>query len=383
MVSLVKYGLVAVYFLIHCYSANALPTSPFPCHFASLEDCIRSYWSVGYKYTSIVTFLATYHGIQISLRQLKYLINIKYNLRRRRRQSTANEIRRAVCYELNGPGYRSMTRCLRTRYNLSVSRDTVMRLLKEIDPVGVSQRRARRLQRRIYRCPGPNATWPIDSYDKLTSFGFVISGCIDGYSRRIIFLQVSHSNHDLALIAGYFMDSVEHLGGCPRMVWTDCGTENVIITALQHVFHDNTANNQQTYGHRYVASTSNQRIELWWCIFRKSRSEWWLELFKDLAVSGVFCDGNITHVYCLRYCFMEILQKDLNFVASSWNKHVIRASNMSECPSGIPDELFFLPENSGLFLFVFVHSLKLLFVLPLWPLTRFTKPSKFSSILIS
>ena len=48
--------------------------SPFLCYFASLEDCIRSYWSVGYKYTSIVTFLATYHGIQIGLQQLKYLI---------------------------------------------------------------------------------------------------------------------------------------------------------------------------------------------------------------------------------------------------------------------------------------------------------------------
>ena len=162
-----------------------------------------------------------------------------------------------------------------------------------------------------------------------------------------MFLQVSHSNHDPALIAGYFMDSVEQLGGCPRTVWTDCGTENVIIAALQHVFHDNIANNQQTYGHRYVTFTSNQRIESWWSIFRKSRSEWWLELFKDLAVSGAFCDGNVTHVHCLRYCFMEILQKELNFVASSWKEHVIRASNMSECPSGIADELFFLPENSG------------------------------------
>ena len=356
MASFVKCCLVAVYLFIHFYSTEALPTSPFLCYFASLEDCIRSYWSVGYKYTSIVTFLATFHGIQISLRQLKYLINVKYNLRRRRSQSTAHEIRRALCYELNGPGcllgYRAMTRCLRTRYNLRVSRDTVMRLLKEIDPAGVAQRRARRLQRRIYRCPGPNATWHIDGYDKLTPFGFGISGCIDGYSRRIIFLQVSNSNHDPCLIAGYFMNSVAQLGGCPRTVLTDCGTENVIIAALQHVFHDNIANNQQTYGHRYVASTSNQRIESWWSTFRKSRSEWWLDLFKDLAVSGAFCDGNITHVYCLRYCFMEILQKELNFVASSWNEHVIRASNMSECPSGIPDEMFFLPENSGTSFFV-------------------------------
>ena len=54
-----------------------------------------------------------------------------------------------------------------------------------------------------------------------------ISGCIDGYSRRIIFLKVSFSNYDPSLIAGHYMESVEQLGGCPRMVWTDCGTEMV------------------------------------------------------------------------------------------------------------------------------------------------------------
>ena len=43
------------------------------------------------------------------------------------------------------------------------------------------------------------------------------------------------------------MNSVEETGGCPRTFWTDCGTENVIIAALQHVFHDSIATNQQTY----------------------------------------------------------------------------------------------------------------------------------------
>ena len=62
-------------------------------------------------------FLSLYHGIPITVRQLKYLINIKYNLRRRNNESAAHEIRRALRYELNGlgclMGYRSTTRCLR------------------------------------------------------------------------------------------------------------------------------------------------------------------------------------------------------------------------------------------------------------------------------
>ncbi|CAH3187875.1 unnamed protein product [Porites evermanni] len=70
-----------------------------------------------------------------------------------------------------------------------------MRLPKELDHVGVEQRRARRLQRRVYRCPGPNAIWHIEGYDKLTPFGF----------------EVSSTNHDPSLIAGYYMACVEQL----------------------------------------------------------------------------------------------------------------------------------------------------------------------------
>jgi len=139
---------------------------------------------------NIVMFLSLYYGIHITVKELKYLINIKYNLRRRNNESAAHEIRQVVHYELNGPGclmgYRSMTRCLRTRYNLNVSRNTVMRLLKELDHVGVEQRRARWLRRRVYRCPGPNTIWHLEGYDKLAPFGFGISGCIDGYSQRSV-----------------------------------------------------------------------------------------------------------------------------------------------------------------------------------------------------
>ncbi|XP_031573563.1 uncharacterized protein LOC116307446 [Actinia tenebrosa] len=244
-------------------------------------------------------------------------------------------------------GYRAMTRCLRTKYKLRVSRDAVMNILKEMDPSGVKERKRRKLRRRVYRCPGPNNTWHIDGYDKLSPFGFGISGCIDGYSRRIIFLRVSYSNHDPSIIAGYYMSGVKQLKGCPKRVWSDCGTENGIVAALQQVFHENSTTGGQSYGHRYISSTANQRIEAWWSIFRKSQSNWWLELFKDLKESGSFCNGNIIHVYCLRYCFMNIIQKELDSVAANWNEHRIRKNSTAECPNGIPDELFFLPENSG------------------------------------
>ena len=110
---------VFVFLLCQFVFVNAFPACLVVSNFTSLEDCICSYRFIGYKYASIVTFLSLYHGIHRTVRQLKYLINIKYNLLRRNNESAAHEKLRAVRYRLNGPGclmgYRSMTRCLRTR----------------------------------------------------------------------------------------------------------------------------------------------------------------------------------------------------------------------------------------------------------------------------
>ena len=115
------FSTVFAFLLYQFVFINDLPACPVVSNFVPLEDCI--YAHIGslvttYKYASIVTFLSLYHGIHTTVRQLKYLINIKYNLRRRNNESAAHEIRRALRYELNGPGcllmgYRSMTRCLR------------------------------------------------------------------------------------------------------------------------------------------------------------------------------------------------------------------------------------------------------------------------------
>jgi hypothetical protein len=47
--------------------------------------------------------------------------------------------------------------------------------------------------------------------------------CIDGYSRRLIWLQCGSSNHSPGVIAGYFKDAVEVAGGRPANVRTDAG----------------------------------------------------------------------------------------------------------------------------------------------------------------
>jgi len=64
-----------------------------------------------------------------------------------------------------------------TQANLHIfNRDTVMHLLREMDPEGVDARQARRLRRRVYKSKGPNYLVHIDGYDKLKPYGFAIHG---------------------------------------------------------------------------------------------------------------------------------------------------------------------------------------------------------------
>ena len=101
--------------------------------------------------------------------------------------------------------------------------------MREVDPRGVELRKHRRLHRRTYVSPGANFCWHINGYDRLKPFGFSMHGCVDGFSRRILWLEVQRSNKNPRLIARYtdcILNSVKGAHGCPARVYTDRGTEN-------------------------------------------------------------------------------------------------------------------------------------------------------------
>ena len=115
-------------------------------------------------------------------------------------------------------------------------KETVRITLKALDPDGVNRRAQQRLQRRRYLSRGPNYTWHVDGYDKLKPYGFAIHGAIDGYSRKILWLQVAASNKDPKTIASYYVNCIQQLKLVPRLVRADRGSENILIGGIQRFF---------------------------------------------------------------------------------------------------------------------------------------------------
>lgn len=134
----------------------------------------------------------------MSHRTLKRLLR-RLKLFRRKDYSKIEDVAKFLENELNKSGqlhgYKWMhLRCLHN--NLVVTQEVVRDLQGLLDPRGVELRRKGRLRRRQYDNKGPNYLWHVDSYDKLKQYGVCINGCIDGFSRHIIWLRTGPTASD-------------------------------------------------------------------------------------------------------------------------------------------------------------------------------------------
>lgn len=157
---------------------------------------------------------------------------------------------------------------------------------------------------------GPNFLWSVDGYDKLRHWGFYIHGCIDAYSRYIIWLNIGVTNKQSRLILKYYLDAIKELNGTvyiifqyilcicliksifllgviPRVIRADLGVENTLMAPTQMFFREN--HNDTRAGPlswNYGSSISNQRIEAWWSLLRKYKSQFWIEVFTAIEEAG-------------------------------------------------------------------------------------------------
>ena len=146
-------------------------------------------------------------------------------------------------------------------------------------------------------------------------------GCVDGFSRRLLWLEVGPINKNPEVIAKFYLDTVKQLGGVPRKIRSDDGTENSVIEAL-HTFLRYADENAGPGCFNIGRSTANQRIESYWSQFVRDGPGWWINFFKDLSDLGLFNSTDPVHQECIRFCFMQILRNELNEVAEMWNQHI-------------------------------------------------------------
>ena len=133
-----------------------------------------------------------------------------------------------------------------------------MNILKEIDPEGTNMRKARRLRRRKY-VPYLKDQLPVGTlwHPNPWLYSRVFQ------TNTLAQSDKTKSNSHAKFPPGYYVDTMKELGVCPKLLQTDCGTENVLIAATQ------SRPQESVDPHCYSSSVANVRIENWWSHNRK------------------------------------------------------------------------------------------------------------------
>ena len=165
----------------------------------------------------------------------------------------------------------------------------------------------------------------IDSHDKLIRWRLVIHGCIDGYSRFIIYLHCCNNNK-AETVKAQFLRSVSTFFW-PRRVRPDHGMENIEV-AREMLKKFGTSSKPFLTG----LSVHNQRIERLWKDVLHYVLHYYIDLFYFMEANEILDPLNEVTVLALQLVFIERINTALLDFIVYWNNHKLRTEH-SQTPN--------------------------------------------------
>ena len=192
---------------------------------------------------------------------------------------------------------------------IRVSSERIRESLRRVDPLGVITRKCNSIRRRAYMVSRSMALWHLDGNHKLIRWGFVVHGCVDGYTRIPVFLQCS-MNNQASTVLGKFMTATQHWG-IPSRIHCDMGGENVdVVSYMLEV---------RGIGHKFALvgkSVHNQRIERLWRDVFKDVLHLFFDLFYSLENIGQLDVLDGLDIWSLHFSFLDIISKKVTTLGS-------------------------------------------------------------------
>ncbi|KAF5281748.1 hypothetical protein FQR65_LT14543 [Abscondita terminalis] len=222
-------------------------------------------------------------------------------------------------YQFYHEGYTMMQGYLRS-HGLYLQRRRLRSLLNDADPIGTSKRWSTSIKRRTYKVTSPNALWHMDAHLKLSRWGFVIHGCVDGYSRMLMCLSCTNSIQAEPVLKLFASAVVEN--GLPSRIRSDHGYENILVATMMNLIHG-----LNRGSHITGKSVHNQRIERMWVdVYKEVVDKIYNSIYK-LENESLLDIDNTIHKFCVQKVYIKEINEALLSFKRGWNYHPIRTAN--------------------------------------------------------
>ncbi|XP_030578717.1 uncharacterized protein LOC115775323 isoform X1 [Archocentrus centrarchus] len=225
---------------------------------------------------------------------------------------------RSIKSRIPNAGYRMVKGCLQADGH-RVQWDRIKESMHRVDAPGVLERMTHLgcIVRRTYFVQGPLSLVHVDTNHKLIRYNIIIFGGIDGYSRKIFFLQPATNNRS-STAHSLFLKAVENYGW-PSRVRGDEGVENVLIAETMFTV-------KGTGRGSFIAGRSvhNQRIERLWRDVWTCVTHLFYEVLHSLEEDGLLDLADSVHLFCAHYVFLPRLAAALHSFTEGWDNHPLR-----------------------------------------------------------
>ncbi|XP_039862405.1 uncharacterized protein LOC120718119 [Simochromis diagramma] len=191
--------------------------------------------------------------------------------------------------------------------------------MHRVDAVGIFTRITELgcVVQRSYSVRGPLSLVHIDTNHKLIRYNVVIFGGVDGYSRKVLYLDATTNNRAKTAFS-FFLRSAQ-LHGLPSRVRADQGVENLDIAHFMFA-------TRGTGRGSFISGKSvhNQRVERLWRDVWIAVTSKYHDILHSLEEDGLLDISDVIHLFGVHYIFVPRLRADLVTFVGGWNNHPLR-----------------------------------------------------------
>ena len=192
----------------------------------------------------------------------------------------------------------------------------------------------------------------LDGHDKLYgyanwTFPIGIYGCMDTFSRKMLFLAVMPSNSNPNVIGNLYLSFLTETSMIPTHIRVDHDTETGKMATIQAYLASKVNLFDNPLDSDIYGKSTMKKIERFWRDLHEQMGKYFKAQLVELLCHRKFIERDDTHRQILVYVYIPIIQRECNIFLQYWNSHRIRAQRDTGLPAGILNVLFACPKQEG------------------------------------